>query len=163
MTDYSYPCSNIAITIKQDATEVTAAVGQGGTLTLDFDVSELFGNSKVTRASKWVDAIHVGIAVAHAEFDGKVMGLLLGETSADIDVEGSSKSGYTRASILAAYVPVDFDVKGIFKDKDDNEFAFKVSGVVFANLTIPWGTEGFIRRNLRGNGDELFLHYKTPA
>lgn len=165
VTDYHYIIKGCVITVSYGSTTVTCAVGQGGTLDVDFDIGELFGQEDVDRQDEWVERYHPRISIAHSKFDGKLIGELFGASASNEDFDGNTKTNYTKYSITGStYDHPTFTIRGTFYTKDqDHEYQFEVTEVIFTNLSLPFPAEGGIVRNLQGVGNTVNILLPTAS
>jgi len=130
------------------------------------DIKELEGMGSVLRQGVGVAKKSVKVTVKYAQFDGKLMGKILGTTTADEDIEGSTATGQTHAEILDSSVPIFFDITGtVTESGGDTSYNIKAkaTNVVFTNLPFSVPEDDFIVIALEGTADRLDLEYKTPT
>lgn len=163
MANIEYPVKGATLQIKDNGTTVTLAVSQAGEISLDFSVSEARGLESIKRANEVIDNVTIRVRLGNLSWDGQVIGFVMGTSSANKDVDGALKTGYTMYKIASSgFTTPKLTIYGTFTD-GTNEFAFKATNFVPDILAFPWGAEGFLPRNLSGTARDAVVHGPSPA
>lgn len=163
MANKKYPIKGVVLQVYDGTTTVTLAMSQGGTLTTNYAVTELRGAESIKRDDATIDNVTINISLSNLKWDSQVIGFVYGTTTADTDVDGDTKTGYTRYTIGDTYDP-DLTVIGTFTSQETSgkEFKFKATGCVpDGDLAFPWGTDGYLPRDISLSADDIALHAYT--
>jgi len=135
-------------------------VTKGWDFSVEWDTEEIYDPDSSIRRDVIRKRCRVPISFRYCEFSGKILGAILGTTTADTDVDGSAAAGRTRASIQDDESCPLFRVYGRVTD-GTNFFRVRVDSIYFPSFPFTVPDNDFLQIDLKGVGAAIYLEYAS--
>uniref|UniRef100_A0A6H2A310 Tail protein n=1 Tax=viral metagenome TaxID=1070528 RepID=A0A6H2A310_9ZZZZ len=161
MAATSFFGDTLDVVYKIGAVLLTVGILKGVEIRAEWEHIELHGQETVFMEDVARRKVRVSVKAKFAKFHPNVFGKILGTETADTDIDGAAKVGYTRATITDSNVEPLFTLQGTLVGKNLETYIGKVTNVYWENAPFLAPEGEYPTPDLSGYGDKMYLEYKT--